>query len=368
MSSNNKRRRTTTSNNNGTHITDLPAGILVGISSYLAKPSAVLFALSMTADSDRQIETETSKAIISAIAWNVFDFGDIERDLAAKLSDDHIDKILRCIDAVSNLRILKLGGCVKITGSGLDTLRSSIAIQQIDMSLVGKHEVPLIEPEPLLSEDVVLPMLHSIISGGTSLKQLEFPKKWRDTRSTQMDQFLELYNDYLRNQRNTCSKCDRICVETGIGEYIGFDGRWYGSQNYTCSGCLNYFCFDSDCLSEDNWCRKCEKEYCKSCSDMTECSSCPRTVCNECNDEEMKTCEGEGCERILCEGCSGEKTTCYLCGKMRCRSCTVLIRCSSHHCKKGVCEECLSRREREVGLDEASNCECGEWLAERGYL
>ena len=84
MSSNNKRRRTTTSNNNGTHITDLPAGILVGISSYLAKPSAVLFALSMTADSDQQIETETSKAIISSTNRNALDSSDIEKRLAYK--------------------------------------------------------------------------------------------------------------------------------------------------------------------------------------------------------------------------------------------------------------------------------------------
>ena len=46
--------------------------------------------------------------------------------------------------------------CQHSTGSGLNMLRSSVVIQQIDMSLVGKHEVPLIEPEPLLSEDIVI--------------------------------------------------------------------------------------------------------------------------------------------------------------------------------------------------------------------
>ena len=80
--SNNKRKRTTTSNtNDNLHIIDLPDGLLVGISSYLAKPSVSLFALAMNSQS-----TETSKAILSAINWSVLDFSDIEKSLAAKLS------------------------------------------------------------------------------------------------------------------------------------------------------------------------------------------------------------------------------------------------------------------------------------------
>ena len=82
------------------------------------------------------------------------------------------------------------------------------------MSLVGKHESPILEPEPLLSEDVVIPILDSIISRGSEsgLKHSEFPKKWRDEQSTQMDQFIQRYNDYLTNQRYCCSKCNRLCV------------------------------------------------------------------------------------------------------------------------------------------------------------
>ena len=76
----------------------------------------------------------------------------------------------------------------------------------------------------------------------------------------------------------------------------------------------------------------------------------------------MITCEGEGCEGTLCVGCSGEYATCYLCDKMRCQTCAGLVGCSLHHCKKGVCEECFSRRVREVGWDEARKCECGESL------
>ena len=58
MDESNKRRRTTTSNNNDDkHITDLPDGILVGISSYLAKPSAALFAMAMNLNNSQPTQT-----------------------------------------------------------------------------------------------------------------------------------------------------------------------------------------------------------------------------------------------------------------------------------------------------------------------
>ena len=102
-----------------------------------------------------QSTTETSNAIIISTAdddgWDVLDFDDIQKSLANKLTDDHIDEILRSIDAVNNLKVLKLAGCTKITGSGLEVLRSATALEQIDMSLVGKHESASINPLPMLS-------------------------------------------------------------------------------------------------------------------------------------------------------------------------------------------------------------------------
>lgn len=362
MSSSNKRRRTTTTSNNNDdkHITDLPDGLLVGISSYLAKPSVALFALSMTADSDQQTETDTSKAIISSTNWNTLDFGDVEKRLAARLSDNDIGKILRCVDAVNNLRILKLAGCVNFTGSGLDVLRSSVVIQQIDLSLVGKHESPLVIPEPLLAEDVVLPILDDIISRGrrSSLKQLELPKKWRLEQSTQMTQFLVRYDRYLASQRYNCSKCDRVCVDEVDYEWIGLaSDKWYGIQNFTCSECLVHFCYREDCEDENrlDWCKKCEKESCKSCSARYYCNNCEEEFCNDC--KEMRSC-GEDCRRGgVCDDCS-MTYTCSFCGKMRC--CDDDIRwCSARpECTIVACSECSKQSN--------NKCECGGIL--EGYL
>jgi len=330
------------------HITDLPDGILVSIANCLAKPSVALFAMAMSVDSNQQ--TQTSKAIISSTNLSVLDFSDIEKSLAVKLSDGDIDKILRIIDAVNNLKILKLVGCVSITGIGLNELRSSIVIQQIDMSLVGKHESASLKPEPLLSESVVIPILEDIISNGSSLKQLELPKKWRNSEveSTLLDQFLERYNQYMTNQNYCCSNCNRTCAETGGMRWMDLErDDFYGIQNYTCFGCLNHFCYD--CRSSD-WCYKCEKEYCKNCVTMNRCVICEDYTCPKCR--ETRSCEG-GCGEVLCE-CCFEKNTCSFCGKMRCIECVISYHCERDGCGKTVCIDCVHSN------DEGGECDaCG---------
>jgi len=358
MDESNKRQRITSSNDNGLHINDLPDGILVGISNYLAKPSVVLFAIAMTTTNSQE-QTQTTKAITSAIDWEVLDFNDIEKSLAAKLSDDHIDKILKSIDAISVLKILKLAGCINITGSGLDLLRSSVVIKQIDLSLVGKHEVPLILPEPFLSEYTVLPILDSIISRGrgSSLKQLELPTKWRNIPTTQFGQFLERYDQYVSTQGFVCSKCDgdnfnRVWICREITEK-----DTYGTQNFTCSLCVNHFCDYDECRDENgdaysNWCKKCTKEYCKSCSAMTQCNGCDEYFCNGCSD--MNECEGDNCEILFCDDCTMGQT-CHICNSMKCSDCIYTHECDLDGCDKAICSDCVESK-GEGGWCDARTC------------
>eukprot|EP00985_Skeletonema_marinoi_P006094 scaffold2645_cov96-Skeletonema_marinoi.AAC.1 len=69
------------------------------------------------------------------------DFEDIEEDLAIKLSDGDISAVLTCIDAVNRLKTLKLTNCINIIGVGLEPLRGSSIIEQIDLSLVENIRV-----------------------------------------------------------------------------------------------------------------------------------------------------------------------------------------------------------------------------------
>ena len=101
----NKRRRTTL--NNCLSIDDIPDA-LMHVAYYLSKPQQALFAVALythnhQTPSDRNSSTSeewmpntTSSAIISTTSreqWQVLDFGDIEKSLASKLTDDHVRAI-----------------------------------------------------------------------------------------------------------------------------------------------------------------------------------------------------------------------------------------------------------------------------------
>ena len=70
-----------------------------------------------------------------------------------------------------------------ITGICLEVIRSSVVLVELELSLVRKHESPILDPEPLLSESIGIPILDDIIDSGRSLKLLHLPKKFRMNQS-----------------------------------------------------------------------------------------------------------------------------------------------------------------------------------------
>ncbi|KAK1740898.1 hypothetical protein QTG54_008150 [Skeletonema marinoi] len=116
-------------------LTDLPSGILAHAASFLAEPSKALFAVAL--DGNSAVSTNERSSAIVGNQWSILDFGWIEEELAAKLNDDDIEEVLLCIDAVNKVKRLKLTNCVNIIGVGLEPLRGSLIIEQIDLSLVG---------------------------------------------------------------------------------------------------------------------------------------------------------------------------------------------------------------------------------------
>ena len=290
-----------TINTTNLRIDDLPDGILTNVATYLATPSIVLMSFALTQDSasSNQLLTQTTNAIMSAAASSlndseqkqlqVLDFGDIEKSLAAKLTDDHITAIFNCIDAPNNLKTLKLAGCVNITGSCLESIRTSV-VELLDLSLVGKHESSHQAREPLLSESVIIPILDNIISNSRTLKLLHLPYIFRMRESPEMEQFLERYTMYLETFGYTCSKCARLCSSTE-GETWILDQNYFNArtQLYTCAQCLAHFCEDRDCagVNGDNfalWCDKCKKLYCKECvNNINRCENCGQSFCYNCD-------------------------------------------------------------------------------------
>jgi hypothetical protein len=105
-------------------------------------------------------------------------------------------------------------------------------LEQIDLGLNKKHASSTIEPEASLSEEVVLPILDSIVDADQNvLKHLQLPKKWRKKREPILGEFLEKYNQISDSREPTCSKCDEsIEVFSSVG-WIWRDEeqiQWYG--------------------------------------------------------------------------------------------------------------------------------------------
>ena len=96
-----------------------------------------------------------------------------------------INSALLCIDAVNKLKKLRITNCVNITGIGLEPLRGSAVIQQIDLSLTCDGEGPsTLDLELSISFGIVLPILDSIIERGV-VQHITLPRIWRDERLEQ---------------------------------------------------------------------------------------------------------------------------------------------------------------------------------------
>jgi len=324
----NKRRRTAADT---LHISDLPAGFIADVSEYLPKPSRAILAVAFTSSSLWQNDnlmhrlSPISKAIISASQWDILDFEDVEKELAKKLIDYHLDAILKSINAHDVLKKIKLCGCVNITGIGLHPLQGSIVLEQIDLSLVGKYETPIVKAK--ISQEVVVPILDSIISSdGCSLKHIMFPRHLRgkNARSVSLNQFRERYDMFYDSRGLSCSNCN-----AEISDIV-----WMRTfQNNVCYDCLKPFC--SDCTDENgetlNYCVLCEKDFCVECVSRTECCTgdCGNNTCSGC------------AERSQCQQCNATKCgdclyTCDECKRTRCKGCV-----SYHHeGKKSYCADC----------------------------
>ena len=323
------------------HIFNLPDNVLVDAAAYLPKPSRAMVAVAMTATpsswaklNSRQLQQQPSTisgAILSSSfeLWEALDFEDIEQDLASKLSDDDIAAILTCTNAVSNLKRLKLTGCVNITGIGLEHLRGSVSLEQIDLSLAKQHETPVIKLEPCISEDMVLPILDSIVDAdGNSLKHLQLPEKWRNKHHRMLSEFLERYNQLLESRGSTCSDCN-VLVESGCyGRISRNEGqRVYGLQYNTCYKCVKQFCcagnedqcyvkfcnrcqrdFCFGCDSENGWCDIChDEDFCSGCAMLKECQDCHKNFCLDCVSVTKCACLADG---VSCNQCIPDDFLC----------------------------------------------------------
>ena len=287
-----------------------------------------------------------SRSSIAGNDWHTLNFGGIEKDLAEKLSDDDISKVLVHIDAANKLKRLRLTNCINITGAGLLSLSGSTSIELIDLSLVGAHQSPVLDPKPRIDCDLVLPILDSIISQGRcQLKHLQFPHMWRKGDYDQFDAFLSRCNEMREND-------DITGYSAGV---TFFKSTQFGIQDSTCSECTTCYCQFTD--EEGNillyFCQTCERYHCTECSAMVECQNCEKFLCVDCVPH--TNCASPHCTDIVCNDCLSKK--CRECNKKWCLNCNDgCIECNVDGCNQICCVEC-SEKEGVNGVQWCDVCE-----------
>ena len=332
-------------------LSGLPSGVLTHVANYLDGPSRLFFAAALT-NENAAASNERNTAIVGN-EWTTLDFGGIEEDLAARLSDGDINAVLQCIDAVNRVKKLKLTNCINITGVGLEPLRGSTTIEQIDLSLFYDRKHPDFCPAPLISCEFVLPILDSIIEReGSLLRHLHLPSEWKG--DFQFDQFLRRYNEMLVNRGViSCVKCNTH-VPPQDGSWINFSG--WGDQNYTCYDCLQHYCYtcirpadygDTFMMTILCYCELCDKRFCPDCKKSTMCSCCEKAFCGDCRD--FIDCQsGADCNAEICDQCVDEADAyerCCKCDRHFCQGCSYHLLTYCGNCQKSFCYDCRQEEE-----------------------
>ncbi|EJK57269.1 hypothetical protein THAOC_22706 [Thalassiosira oceanica] len=146
----------------------LPDSLVAAVCDFLPVPSRLMTALALGGRNGGSIGGTAVSSLVGGAPFTSLDFEDVEKELAGRLTDDHLESMLRLADAATGLQILKLAGCSNITGSGLRPLRGSRVLRQVDFTLRGNHEAAKKEGEmeSQLSKEEVVSFLQSLLDGG----------------------------------------------------------------------------------------------------------------------------------------------------------------------------------------------------------
>ncbi len=331
-------------------------------------PSRVLFVAAISTARNELANTDRL-AIVGTESDRILDFGEIEEGLAAKLTDDDIRGVLLSVDAVNRLKRLMLTGCINVTGAGLEPLRSSSVIEQIDLSAMETSD-----------SDYILPILNSIIEQERcALKHLEFPRAWHSLiqSGSLFQQFILRYNEMWARRQDQdeliCFECSERLPQRSRnggrfgpwvhdvgGSWIQSEGNQFGIDRHTCYGCLKHYCRNCESESGDKmlgYCDGCDRMYCTDCTSLLQCGGCAKQRCSDCALNNYDACPD--CGSFCCDSCS-----CNECGFF-CYNCNPdeddwPFKCEG--CHETLCGTCRSQsRSKGIELCNREYCHLGGW-------
>ena len=243
----------------------LPDSLIAAVCDYLPIPSRLITAVALGEKNNGSIGGTAVAFHVGGAPVSILDFEQVEKELAGRLTDDHLESMLHLADAVRGLQILKLAGCTNITGSGLRPLHGSRVLRQVDITLRGNHEAAKEEVEETrLSKEEVVSFLQSLLDGGgTALRDVSFQEAW--ARDPAVVQWKENFVQYIAGCRVQCSKID-------CGNLVSSHETCYDCLNMICEPCSEEWDDVSGCLTVH--CDRCQRARCKECATQQECWSC----------------------------------------------------------------------------------------------
>ncbi|KAL7527225.1 hypothetical protein ACHAWF_002087 [Thalassiosira exigua] len=329
----------------------LPGSILSTVATYLAVPSRAFLAVALTAPSSSFVwgnvkETPTLSVASNSVLlphsqWEVLNFSEVEMRPGCPMRDHDLRAVLLCVGARNQLKRLKLVNCNCIQGDGLEPLRGSVVLEQMDLSLVEQESE--YDRGGKICLDTIVPILESIVSKeGCVLRHIDFPQKHSMVKNVErFNRFVDTYCNVIANRGNRCSKCNDVCNTIQVVRSIG---RWRYQSN-TCCKCTKHYCSKPTCFLEG--CGRCGKHHCKDCTSL--CDLCGKTDACTARCEDITT----NCGSMFCADCV---KTCQQCEKRGCHDCL------DYHCcpgcgDNGFCGNCYETES--VGGDQVCCEDCG---------
>lgn len=198
-------------------------------------------------------------------------------------------------DVTNSLSIM---GCTGVRGRGLEALRGSRKLEQIDLRR-SRQEMETLG-ETGLDDQFVVDVLSSMAPINADLASGEDSglKLVKIRRQHEGDTFYEAFSDLIsdflfelnhaianqvRDKRETCRFCE--CV---LPDNIPEDEFGYMAPTCYCSKCRGYSCAQPGCYANED-CEICMDQFCHECREANTCDVCYHSFCSDC--KEMRRCE-----------------------------------------------------------------------------
>ena len=294
----------------------------------------------------------------NASIWQVIDFGTVSKQMASKLTDDQLKKLLVKCHAKEVTTVLKLTGCVGLKGKGLEPLRGSIVLREIDLKLSKMEGLETTYVLNLLSSmPPIAPVPVSFGNRHLGLSIVKFPIANRDA-GNYYDRFREETRGWLVRftfARQVCLSRHKTCCDHCKEAMCD---RWKGVEE------------DLFMVARTDYCEACKKASChgfanseSECPIVEKCQFCMRQCCSDnkgcTKGNDINTCDE--CFLEACEDCI-DWDYCSTCDKYRCGR--------GGDCDKGgifciycidpVCEDCCIDGRVVTGKDGVWRALCRE--------